>query len=336
MIRLSYTEAGLIMEGCGTVDQQLGRLVNGLRTILGLGEQLPSAVADFIRDFKALQQVLGERGAGGEPALEVEAIHAPMLRTVLQVRRREVAENLQRYRTAAAHPEAIALVEKTLVPFDTLIRQPWFMSAKPRRIPKAMDYLTLQRAGEFMTQMPQSNGVLDDKFGILLALSGLDSDLSLIRAHCAARDVPTALVFLDIDDFKALNTKYGEPRVDRDVLPPFMRAIEKCVFGHGRAYRYGGDECVLLVPNCVLQLMVTHLDLLRSDLSRLGYPSIEERPTISCGVCILPPHLWLTDREAIDRASAAKKFAKANGKNRVARYRGELEAGEEPEIVLGG
>jgi diguanylate cyclase (GGDEF)-like protein len=335
MIHLSEMEARVIIEGCATVDQQLSRLVNGLRTILGLGSQLPGAVNDFLRDLTALQGALNQRSPE-HPDADLDPIHAPMLRTVLQARRREVAENLERNRVAAGNPEAIALVEERLVPYDNLIRQPWFINAQPRRIPKPLDYLTLQRAGEFMPPQMQTAGILDDKFGILLALSGLVSDLSSTRSHCAVRDVPVALTFLDIDNFKDLNTKYLETNVDRDVLPPFMRAVDSTVFGHGRAYKYGGDECVLLVPNCGLELMLALLDMLRGILADLKYPLIKERPTISCGVCILPPDSWLTDREAIDRASAANRHAKEAGKNRVASYRGELYRDEDRVIVRGG
>lgn len=40
----------------------------------------------------------------------------------------------------------------------------------------------------------------------------------------------------------------GEVEVDRKILPRFMRTIEAHVFARGFAYRFGGDEYVLLIP----------------------------------------------------------------------------------------
>jgi hypothetical protein len=47
---------------------------------------------------------------------------------------------------------------------------------------------------------------------------------------------------LDIGLFKDFNTAFGEPRVDRDVLPIFMSELEAHIYWHGYAYKFGGDE----------------------------------------------------------------------------------------------
>jgi hypothetical protein len=66
------------------------------------------------------------------------------------------------------------------------------------------------------------------------------------------------------------------------------------------------------------------------------------RTTVSIGLCIVDPDCPLTDRELLDRANRAKQFAKQNGKNRIATYRGlrftdrELEVVKAPDSVATG
>ena len=71
-------------------------------------------------------------------------------------------------------------------------------------------------------------------------------DLEEVRSAAEIRGLPFAVSFLDIEFFKAINDRYTEPTVDRDLLPTFMRCMEAHVYGRGRAYRQGGDEYVVL------------------------------------------------------------------------------------------
>ena len=64
---------------------------------------------------------------------------------------------------------------------------------------------------------------------------------------------------------------YGEIEVDRRVLPVFMRLIEAHVFQHGFAYRYGGDEYMILLPNLSKPLAINFLESLRNAISGTKY-----------------------------------------------------------------
>jgi GGDEF domain-containing protein len=79
-------------------------------------------------------------------------------------------------------------------------------------------------------------------------------DLHHYRVKCAMRGVSVGLAFVDIDRFKELNTAFGHTHVDRHVLPVFMRAVEAHIYGHGHAYKVGGEEYVVLMPNTDAQL----------------------------------------------------------------------------------
>jgi len=58
---------------------------------------------------------------------------------------------------------------------------------------------------------------------------------------------PLSLVFVDIDDFKNYNDKYGHLEGDQ-VLRKIAQTIQSCMRGADSTYRYGGDEFVTILP----------------------------------------------------------------------------------------
>ena len=58
---------------------------------------------------------------------------------------------------------------------------------------------------------------------------------------------PLSLIFVDIDNFKNYNDKYGHLEGDQ-VLRKIAQAIQSCMRGPDSAYRYGGDEFVGILP----------------------------------------------------------------------------------------
>ena len=93
-------------------------------------------------------------------------------------------------------------------------------------------------------------------------------------------------------------------------------------FQHGFAYRYGGDEYVILLPSLSSTIAFHFLDALRTSVAEIKYRHVEERTTISVGFCSIDEDTYLTDREIENRANKAKNFAKKNGKNCIATYQG--------------
>src|ERR1019366_4323533 len=85
---------------------------------------------------------------------------------------------------------------------------------------------------------------------------GAEPDLAYYRQrtdHCGSS---LAVAFVDIDHFKEFNTAHTETVIDRNVLPRFMQLVESHVHFHGHAYRQGGDEYLILLPNLEPRLAI--------------------------------------------------------------------------------
>jgi diguanylate cyclase (GGDEF)-like protein len=191
-------------------------------------------------------------------------------------------------------------------------------------MPRLADYLTLEEVEKNFQRrkIRLPDRIYDEKFHILQAPTLLISDINYYREVCAARGANLAVAYLDIDDFKNLNTKYGHHAVDTDVLPVFMRALEGFTFSRGQAYRFGGDEYAILLGNG--QRAAEALQDLQQALLRLTYRNINEKTTVSIGLCLITSDCFLSDQEVIERANRAVRHAKEQGKNSIATYEGEL------------
>ncbi|HEV7891674.1 MAG TPA: GGDEF domain-containing protein [Pyrinomonadaceae bacterium] len=271
-------------------------------------------------NLKSLKESLVTSLEAGGGALPEEVL--PCLKRVIIARRRDAATTFESAQETTIHPELVARISHKIKPLDELIEQKWFQCAVPMKMPRLTEYLSVKQLEErwaYERNLPRRE--FDEKFHILQAPGQFLLDLSRLRRECEMRGTSVVVGFIDIDDFKQFNTKYGHTEVDRRILPSFMRAIEAQVFSHGHSYRYGGDEYPLLMPNLEYELAQDFFDSLRKRVSGLCFDGIEEKITVSIGVCYLDSDSYLTDHEAVERANRAMKFAKEEGgKNCVASY----------------
>ncbi|MCG8588423.1 MAG: EAL domain-containing protein [Proteobacteria bacterium] len=137
------------------------------------------------------------------------------------------------------------------------------------------------------------------------------------------------LLFLDLDDFKAVNDTLGHAAGDR-----FLQAVAERLVGSVRASdtvaRFGGDEFVILCGN--LTRGSDAVTVTEKVLAALSEPiSLEEfatRATVSVGVAI---HRCddTSVEDLLKQADAAMYQAKQSGRNRYVAYRqAEDETGE--------
>ena len=137
-------------------------------------------------------------------------------------------------------------------------------------------------------------------------------DVALVQTE------PLALVLGDIDHFKKINDTHGHPQGDA-VLRAVSSVLEGVAHRKGAAYRYGGEELAIILPNhsCMEGVAVAERVrlLIEAELTE-GVPV-----TMSFGVAVLPDHAG--DLEGlVEAADKALYDAKNRGRNLV-RFSGE-------------
>lgn len=123
-----------------------------------------------------------------------------------------------------------------------------------------------------------------------------------------------SILYLDIDDFKRMNTEFTERVVDRTLLPDLQRLVARSVERLGYAYGEGGDEIVVYLPNASTEMGIAFAETLRRQIegSDFAVEGTTVRLTISIGLAAATD---LDGRTIADRANQAKAYAKKNGKN---------------------
>ncbi|MCK4987774.1 MAG: diguanylate cyclase [Desulfobacterales bacterium] len=128
---------------------------------------------------------------------------------------------------------------------------------------------------------------------------------------------PLSLLLLDIDNFKEYNDSYGHLEGDK-VLVRFSQIIKSCLRANDSAYRYGGEEFTVILPETTGDEAKTVAQRIRSSLEAEKYtpaPGKVARITISIGVTQCYPKEELST--FIRRADKAMYLSKQNGRNRV-------------------
>lgn len=244
----------------------------------------------------------------------------PLLKLALRVWRRARAFELEGPRSITTDPKVVLHYDDELEVLDWLIKHDGLRQTQVAALPRLSDYMSIHRARELIgaTELPPPPKY-DQKFGILLSPDRVSSDFQFFRTECDARDVPTTFAFVDIDDFKSYNTEYGHTAVDYDLLPQFQQAIEAHVYHRGRAYREGGDEYVIILPNMSKEQASAHMERLQEQLRRIEYRlrDLKGKPTVSIGIVTVTPTSLATTREIRETATGALKAAKVAGKNRI-------------------
>ncbi len=82
-------------------------------------------------------------------------------------------------------------------------------------------------------------------------------------ARSERRGHPLTVLTLDLNNFKEINDTYGHPAGDQ-VLQEFATRLNKVIRGSDLAVRLGGDEFLVVLPECSLEQLKLVLDRLGS------------------------------------------------------------------------
>jgi len=86
----------------------------------------------------------------------------------------------------------------------------------------------------------------------LLNVRTLFDTLDSTLTDTKQRSEPVTAVYIDINDFKVINDTHGHQR-GNDILITVAKAIKNATRKVDHLFRYGGDEFVIIFPNCTEQ-----------------------------------------------------------------------------------
>lgn len=127
---------------------------------------------------------------------------------------------------------------------------------------------------------------------------------------------PSAVFFLDIDNFKHFNDTYGHDLGDR-VLASVSNTIRHNIRTTDHAIRYGGEELVVLLHHVSSEDALRLAENLRMlvDATSIRHKGENLHVTVSIGVSFFQEQRHL--KQAIEEADQAMLLAKRSGKNMV-------------------
>jgi len=147
-----------------------------------------------------------------------------------------------------------------------------------------------------------SRGLFDERLDEMVALA-LRKNQSL------------SLILADIDHFKRINDGHGH-QVGDTALREIAALLVKGLRRYDSAYRYGGEEIAIILPQTRLQDAVRLAERLRSRMERKGFLSGKFHITSSFGVAALGGEI-LSGGDLVEEADRQLYRAKSEGRNRV-------------------
>ena len=204
----------------------------------------------------------------------------------------------------------------------TLHRGTVFREAELARIEAALPLLMLGLRNALAYRAAIASALTDPLTGIgnrAAMQSAGRTQIELALRH----GLPMSLLLIDIDHFKRINDTYGHAKGDV-VLQLLARTIARTVRRSDQAFRYGGEEFVVLLGHTDLagaEVMAERIRILVAG-SRELHRELSEGVTVSVGVGTLREQDTL--ETLCERADRALYLAKRSGRNRVVSAAAEL------------
>ncbi len=149
----------------------------------------------------------------------------------------------------------------------------------------------------------------------------LDEHLQRVWQQCVREHKPIALLFGDIDHFKAYNDHYGHQAGDEA-----LKAVAGVLASHARrpldlAARFGGEEFALVLHDTTREAALKIGEEILAEVRQLGIPhagsSVASVLTISLGIACVVPVARRSCAGLLQLADQALYAAKDGGRNRA-------------------
>ncbi len=207
-----------------------------------------------------------------------------------------------------AHSEIRSLVDGLGAGADDYITKPIMQSELLARLKSGARILELDRRLSFEAQHDPLTGILNRR--------SLMSSIKSIVTACASRKLPMSCIMLDVDHFKSINDTHGHQAGD-EVLVHVANRLESRFRSTDIVCRYGGEEFIIVLPDCDEAGAAACADRCRTEIEQLEFASGGSKFNVTASFGCAELRKNEAAVELIDRADKALMTAKAEGKNVV-------------------
>jgi diguanylate cyclase (GGDEF)-like protein len=193
----------------------------------------------------------------------------------------------------------------------------------PTRVVVAHEEITDRKRYELMLAHLNQELQVEARHDPLTGLANrlqMEEDLQMMYGQVQRYGHSFCVAFCDIDAFKRYNDRYGHLAGD-EVLHAVAQTIAKQSRMGDRAYRYGGEEFLIVLPEQTLETASLTLNRIRAAVEELGIPhDALDTPgvvTVSGGIAEVRPGSGKTLEGLLKEADDALYTAKEGGRNRV-------------------
>jgi diguanylate cyclase (GGDEF)-like protein len=161
----------------------------------------------------------------------------------------------------------------------------------------------------------------------------LSQRLEQLVEHARAGHSHCAVLFVDLDGFKAINDAFGHSLGD-SLLVRVAGAIAGLLEGEALVTRLGGDEFVVVAPVADRAAAAALAERIRATISQVLYlDAYELQVTASIGVAVCP-HDGEGSRDLLANADAAMYHVKQGGRNAVGFYAPAMRDDGQTQLIL--
>ncbi len=192
--------------------------------------------------------------------------------------------------------------------------------AKPFEIPLVLArinvHLRLKRKSEILERLALLDGLTH-----IPNRRALEDALSREYGRSQRNGTPLSLLMIDVDHFKAFNDHYGHG-VGDDCLRAIAHSLESALQRPADFVgRYGGEEFVVILPDCDKDGALVVAQNIRSQIASLhiphAYSATAPHVTVSIGLKTFQCEQDKTNAELLHDVDAALYHAKEQGRDRV-------------------
>ncbi|BCD62759.1 diguanylate cyclase/phosphodiesterase [Nitratiruptor sp. YY08-26] len=201
------------------------------------------------------------------------------------------------------------ILKKILDELEMLRRENEFLTNELRKY--HADVVRLQ--GELLTARTEAE--IDFLTGLVNRRRFERALLEMINDY-QNRGYPFALIYLDIDNFKSINDKYGHPSGDQ-VLKEIALILKTFLRANNIAARVGGEEFAILVPGATAKEGEIVAERLRNVIAQRTFSTLEDEIHVTASFGVTGVRTDDTIDTIFARVDKAMYDAKNSGKNRV-------------------